>query len=247
LHFEDYVDRSARATTIGELARLYSEAIAPTGYADCVLTTLKGKRVEHVAWSDIPRADRDACIERRWRRIDRELACSLHVCRPFIWRDDDGLLDRDGQPSDREGECGIAFPFHAPGQRLDLMSIKRCGTAPADLAQARLLHAISFHAWTRYLDLLQERLFLEASGEALTSRELEILDWCKKGKTRPDIARILAISPKTVEFHLSNVMNKLGASNQLAAVVIALQRGLLELSADGTHAKHMGKRGNPPR
>ena len=63
----------------------------------------------------------------------------------------------------------------------------------------------------------------------LTPRELEILKRCKDGKTRPQIGEILSISPKTVEFHLRGIMDKLGASNQVSAVIIALQRGLLEL------------------
>jgi LuxR family transcriptional regulator, quorum-sensing system regulator SolR len=241
LRFEDYLERSHRATTASALACLYSEAIAESGYEDGLLSSLRGLRVEHVAWFDIPPANIRAYVERRWQRIDSILACSLRVCRPFIWSGDAGAraaersdpsrppLDEGRISDDHDGEWGIAFPFHAPGQRLDLVSIKRCGTAPADLGSSELLHAISFHAWTRYLELSQERFLLEASGVALTGRELEILDWCKKGKTRPEIAQILSISPKTVEFHLANVMNKLGASNQTAAVVIALQRGLLEL------------------
>jgi LuxR family quorum-sensing system transcriptional regulator SolR len=241
LRFEDYVERSHRAITISDLTGLYSEAIAESGYENGLLSSLRGPRVEHVAWFDIPPGNIRAYVERRWECIDSMLACSLRVCRPFIWTDAAGARAAERSDPSRpmsgesrnndepNGEWGIAFPFHAPGQRLDLMSIKRCGTAPADPANSALLHAISFHAWTRYLELAQERFLLEASGVALTARELEILDWCKKGKTRPEIAQILSISPKTVEFHLANVMNKLGASNQTAAVVIALQRGLLEL------------------
>jgi LuxR family transcriptional regulator, quorum-sensing system regulator SolR len=232
LRFEDYIECSHRASTMGELTRLYSEAIAATGYEHCVLTSLRGKRVEHAAWFELPAASASSYVERRWERIDCSFAGSVHACRPFVWTDEeaapfDGAFPALGAML--APESGIAFPFHAPGQRLDLMSIKRCDGGRADLANARLLQAVSFHAWTRYLDLSQDRLMLDATGEALTARELEILDWCKKGKTRPEIARILSISPKTVEFHLSNVMDKLGASNQLAAVVIALQRGLLDL------------------
>jgi LuxR family transcriptional regulator, quorum-sensing system regulator SolR len=237
LHFEDYVECSHRASTIGELTRLYSEAIAATGHENCLLTSLRGKRVEHVAWFAVPAASIGSYVERRWECIDRSFAGAVHACRPFVWADDEAVpFDRVairhgelGSSRSPAGECGIAFPFHAPGQRLDLMSIRRSDGGRADLANSRLLHAISFYAWTRYLDLSQERLMLEASCAALTPRELEILDWCKKGKSRPEIAQILSISPKTVEFHLSNVMDKLGASNQIAAVVIALQRGLLEL------------------
>jgi DNA-binding CsgD family transcriptional regulator len=79
------------------------------------------------------------------------------------------------------------------------------------------------------LELSQDQLFVEPEAAALTPRELEILRWCKEGKTRPEIGEILAISHKTVEFHLCNLMNKLGASNQITAVVMAIQRGLIAL------------------
>ena len=69
----------------------------------------------------------------------------------------------------------------------------------------------------------------EAPHTPLTPRQLEILKRCKDGKTRSQIGEILSISPKTVEFHLRGIMDKLGASNQISAVVIALQRGLIEL------------------
>jgi PAS domain S-box-containing protein len=61
----------------------------------------------------------------------------------------------------------------------------------------------------------------------LTPREREILDWVKQGKSYVDIAEILSISPRTIEFHIANVMNKLGASNRVSAVVIAMRRGIL--------------------
>jgi DNA-binding CsgD family transcriptional regulator len=61
----------------------------------------------------------------------------------------------------------------------------------------------------------------------LTPREKEILGWVKQGKSYADIAEILSISRRTIEFHIANVMNKLGASNRVSAVVIAMRRGIL--------------------
>ena len=61
----------------------------------------------------------------------------------------------------------------------------------------------------------------------ITPREREILSWVKQGKSYADIGEILSISRRTVEFHIGNVMNKLGASNRVSAVVIAMRRGIL--------------------
>ena len=44
-----------------------------------------------------------------------------------------------------------------------------------------------------------------------------------------EIGEILSISEKTVEFHLSNTIRKLGVSNRITAVVKALQLGLIKL------------------
>jgi DNA-binding CsgD family transcriptional regulator len=63
----------------------------------------------------------------------------------------------------------------------------------------------------------------------LTRQEIECLRWCKEGKTNWEIGGILRISEKTVEFHLSNAMKKLGAGNRITAVVRGLKLGLIAL------------------
>jgi DNA-binding CsgD family transcriptional regulator len=66
-------------------------------------------------------------------------------------------------------------------------------------------------------------------NKRLTSQELECLRWCKEGKTNWEIGEILTISEKTVEFHLSNSMRKLGASNRITAVIMGIKDGLIPL------------------
>jgi DNA-binding CsgD family transcriptional regulator len=63
----------------------------------------------------------------------------------------------------------------------------------------------------------------------LTSQELECMRWCREGKTNWEIGEILAISEKTVEFHLTNAMRKLGAANRITAVVQGIKDGLIPL------------------
>jgi len=60
----------------------------------------------------------------------------------------------------------------------------------------------------------------------LTSRETEILQWSALGKTASDIATILCLSERTVGFHISSAMKKLGVSNKIAAVMYAVKAGL---------------------
>ena len=62
---------------------------------------------------------------------------------------------------------------------------------------------------------------------ALTEREIEVLTWTAAGKTSPEIAMILAISKKTVDFHLYNAMRKLNVFTKPQAVARALICGLI--------------------
>jgi DNA-binding CsgD family transcriptional regulator len=52
----------------------------------------------------------------------------------------------------------------------------------------------------------------------LSPRELEVLDWLKRGKTSWDIAKILNISERTVNYHVNNIVQKLDVTNRLQAV-----------------------------
>jgi len=70
------------------------------------------------------------------------------------------------------------------------------------------------------------------SVEKLTDRELEVLNFLAQGKTNKEIARSLAITERTVKFHVSSILGKLGAGNRTEAVTLAAQRGLVELKRD---------------
>lgn len=65
--------------------------------------------------------------------------------------------------------------------------------------------------------------------EALTPREQEVLELLARGLQNKEIALALHISERTVKFHVSAVMGKLGAGNRTEAVRVAVQRGLVSL------------------
>lgn len=70
-----------------------------------------------------------------------------------------------------------------------------------------------------------------APGEALTERELEVLQLLAQGKQNKEIAAALVISERTVKFHVSSILGKLNAGNRTEAVAIAAQQGLVELGS----------------
>jgi DNA-binding NarL/FixJ family response regulator len=64
---------------------------------------------------------------------------------------------------------------------------------------------------------------------ALTPRELEVLPLLATGQLNKEIADTLNITERTVKFHVSSILGKLGAGNRTEAVSIAAQRGLIRM------------------
>jgi DNA-binding NarL/FixJ family response regulator len=61
----------------------------------------------------------------------------------------------------------------------------------------------------------------------LTARELQVLSLLRDGYRNKQIADQLAIAETTVNFHIKNLVDKLGANDRTHAVTIAIRRGLL--------------------
>ncbi len=64
---------------------------------------------------------------------------------------------------------------------------------------------------------------------SLTPRELQVLDLLGEGLGNKAIAARLAITERTVKFHVGAIFEKLGVSSRTEAVTAALRRGLLLL------------------
>ncbi|MDP3549641.1 MAG: LuxR C-terminal-related transcriptional regulator [Novosphingobium sp.] len=56
----------------------------------------------------------------------------------------------------------------------------------------------------------------------LSARERQVLDRVANGESNKEIARLLNISPRTVELHRTNMMGKLGAKNAAEAIRLCL-------------------------
>ncbi len=66
-------------------------------------------------------------------------------------------------------------------------------------------------------------------SEEITSRETEVLRMLAEGLVNKDIAVRLGISEHTVKFHISSILDKLGASTRTQAVTLGIRRGLISI------------------
>jgi DNA-binding response OmpR family regulator len=62
----------------------------------------------------------------------------------------------------------------------------------------------------------------------LNDREVEILTWVARGKTSAEIAQILGLTKRTIDFHIDNARTKLGAATRTQAVIKAATGRLID-------------------
>ena len=62
----------------------------------------------------------------------------------------------------------------------------------------------------------------------LNDREVEVLTWVARGKTSAEIASIIGLTKRTIDFHMDNARTKLGAATRTEAVIKAATGRLIE-------------------
>jgi len=67
-----------------------------------------------------------------------------------------------------------------------------------------------------------------APHEDLTEREMEVLRLIAQGKSNQDVADELFIGVKTVKFHVTNILSKLGLEDRTQAAIYAYKNGLVD-------------------
>jgi DNA-binding CsgD family transcriptional regulator/tetratricopeptide (TPR) repeat protein len=123
----------------------------------------------------------------------------------------------------------VEAPYEAARVRILVgLACRRLGdedTAAMELDAARWV----FHELGAAPDLaLVERLARGAPppGRGLTGREVQVLALVAVGKSNRAIAADLFLSEKTVERHISNILNKLGVGSRTAAAAYAFEHGI---------------------
>jgi DNA-binding NarL/FixJ family response regulator len=103
------------------------------------------------------------------------------------------------------------------------------GSAADDIADAiRQVHAGNSYLSPRVAAKLVSGVTHPGSrGGLLSPRERGVLRLVAAGLSNRQIAETLSLSERTIKFHVTAILNKLGADNRAQAVALAAQRGLL--------------------
>lgn len=107
-------------------------------------------------------------------------------------------------------------------------------TGPDDLI--RSIHKVYNNEPTLHPSIAQKLLTEIAgptsqppSGDPLTNREIEILQFIARGQSNQEIAEALVISVATVYTHVSNILSKLHLASRTQAALYALKEGYASL------------------
>jgi DNA-binding NarL/FixJ family response regulator len=116
----------------------------------------------------------------------------------------------------------------------DIQRAMRAGASAyilKSMPKTELLEVVRLvHSGRRYVPAeVAARLAEHLGEEDLTARELEVLRLIRDGYRNKQIADRLAIAETTVNFHIKNLVSKLGANDRTHAVTIAVRRGLLQI------------------
>jgi DNA-binding NarL/FixJ family response regulator len=151
------------------------------------------------------------------------------------------------QPAVAEREMPALVVLSSNNHRLlplmNMLSPHGWGVVPPDASTGQLQAAVSAVAQglivlstTQAEHMLEQQRALEFNdiaptlpGEALTTREREVLELLSQGLPNKLIARKLQISEHTVKFHVSSIYAKLGATSRTDAVSRGVRRGLITL------------------
>jgi DNA-binding NarL/FixJ family response regulator len=99
-----------------------------------------------------------------------------------------------------------------------------------DLVRRELIAAIrAVHQGRRYIPAeVSERLYENTPRVDLTPREVDVLRIVAQGRSNKEIGTVLGISEFTVKGYVQSAIGKLNARDRTHAVILAMQRGLID-------------------
>jgi LuxR family quorum-sensing system transcriptional regulator SolR len=169
--------------------------------------------------------------ERGYLEIDPTVQHALKSAIPLVWSDEVFKPSRELWEDARSHglKVGWAQSSRDSSGCVGLLTFARgdeqLSSAELGVNQEKMVWIAQFvhAAMVRHLTA---KMLPETQAQ-LTAREIEVLRWTAEGKTSNEIAQILSISERTANFHINNVLVKLGALNKTQAAVKAAVLGIL--------------------
>jgi len=186
--------------------------------------------------NNYPREWNQLYERQNYSKIDPVIAHCNHSMLPIVWSEK--LFSQSLSLWDAQQKHGLrhgwsqSFHHEESGLCSTLSLARKNGPlSPLELYEH---FGYMFYATSHLSDLFAKTLPKPAKKPApprLSPRELEVLKLSALGKTAYEIARILCLSERTVNYHVQNVILKLNVCNKISAVIAAKSCGLLDMPA----------------
>jgi LuxR family quorum-sensing system transcriptional regulator SolR len=173
----------------------------------------------------------DCYRERRYIEIDPTVRHGLRSATPIVWSEEVFRL-APGFWEDARLH-GLHFGWaQATRDANGVVGLLTLARSAEQITESELRANEERMTWlTQFAHATMSRILapklLPELSVALTARETEVLRWTAEGKTSYEIGQILHIAERTVNFHIKNIIDKLGVSNKTQAAVKAGLLGLL--------------------
>lgn len=233
---EAFVAAAMRASDMGELTALLSEAARELGFDHVTLmhhVNLAASSGPTIAYSDYPMNFLSVALSRRYFSDDPILAACQRTAAPFLWsqvRDLTALNDRQREilaGAARAGlEEGLTVPLNVTGEPPGSCSfaLARGRRLPRDGGQAaHWVAAFAFEQGRRLVGLARSTV----GRPQLSGRQFDCVVLAGRGKSDTVIAQLLDISPATVHQHIETAKRRFGVATRPQLVTACLADGQL--------------------
>ncbi|MBV1774279.1 autoinducer binding domain-containing protein [Burkholderiaceae bacterium DAT-1] len=227
----DQLANSADADSCFECIAVYAQEL---GFEYCthgMRMPLPITRPRTSMYSNYPAAWLARYQERGYIDIDPTVAHGMRSSAPAIWNDAFfAAVPAFWEEAKSYGlNYGWAQSRRDPEGTYSLLVLAR---SQGELSESELYRLTPFMQWL--VHAAHEAMksaggaeFTWSTDVRLTDREIDVLRWTAEGKTSAEIANILDIAERTVNFHINSAVAKLGACNRTSAAVRAAMLGLL--------------------
>lgn len=182
-------------------------------------------------YNNYPDAWKNRYVQEGYLAIDPTVKHGMHSHLPVLWTDETFASARNlWEDARAHGLCVGWAQSNRDAQGIGgMLSLARSAEQFTRKELQDKGYKLSWLVQVAHLGMvrcLADRIMPEANAK-LSAREIEVLRWTAEGKTSSEVAQLINISERTVNFHISNAIVKLGASNKTSAAIRAAVLGLL--------------------
>ncbi|MEP6484917.1 MAG: autoinducer binding domain-containing protein [Rudaea sp.] len=231
---EEYIERlTGPVSSEGEVFDQLAAITRQIGFEYCsfgVRAPLIGSAPQEFWWTTYPERWQSHYLGNNYLAIDPVIDATLHSPLPVVWNErlfagQRGFWEDARAHGVRQG---WTVAVHGRHGELGVVSLARSGSLGSDeLAEVEAKLVWLSHTANGVIENMIASRNAPAVMPVLTQREREVLRWTAVGKTSDEIGMILAISARTVNFHITMVLEKLEAVNKTQAVAKAVILDLL--------------------